>query len=162
MATTNVSMATRSSDLEDQTSGANLQTESHVDMPSQNLKGPGETGASGSSPSCSPPWSPARRPPPSHPNTRYCLGIHVTLTEETGVVPPLSHAWTASLVEDMLCYDRTGLTKAVVMVPGRAVLFYGRHSLGESLSPGKPRDSAFMLQGWAFGLVNQPILLQTP
>ena len=38
----------------------------------------------------------------------------MTLTEETGVVLPLSHAWTAPLVEDMLCYARTGLTEAVV------------------------------------------------
>ena len=84
---------------------------------------------------------------PSHPNTRYCLGIHVTLTEETGVVPPLSHTWTAPLVEDMLHYARTGLTKAVVMGPGRAVLFYGRCSLGEGLSSGKSRDATFVLTG---------------
>ena len=61
---------------------------------------------------------------PSHPHTRYCLGIHVTLTEETGAVTPPSHAWTAPLVEDMLCYARTGLTKAMVTGPGRAVLFF--------------------------------------
>ena len=145
--TTIVSMATRSSDLEDQTSGANLQTEGHADMPSQSQKDPEETGASVSSPSCSPSWSLARRPLPSHPNTRYCLGIHVTLTKETGVVPSLPHAWTAPLVEDMLCYARTGLTKAVVMVPGRAILLYGRQSLGEDLSLDKSRDSAFVLTG---------------
>ena len=83
-------------------------------------------GASGSSPSCLPSWSPAKKPPPSHPDTRYYLGIHVTLSEETGVVPPPSHAWTAPLVEDMLCYARTGLSEAMVMGPDRAVLFYGR------------------------------------
>ena len=57
--------------------------------------------------------------------TRYCLGIHVTLTEETGAVPPPSHALTAPLVEDMLHYARTGLTKVIAIVtgPGRAVLF---------------------------------------
>ena len=99
-------MATRSSNLEDQMSGANLQMEGHVDVPSQSQKGPEETGASGSSPSHLPSWSLARRLPPSHPNTRYCLGIHVTLTEETGAVPPQSHTWTAPLVEDMLCQNR--------------------------------------------------------
>ena len=51
MATTIVSIATRSSDLEDQTSGANLQMEGHVDMPSQSQKDLEETGVSGSSPS---------------------------------------------------------------------------------------------------------------
>ena len=71
----------------------------------------------------------------------------MTLTKETRVVPPLSHVWTALLVEDMLHYARTGLTEAMVTDPGRAVLFYGRHSLGEGLSPDESRDAAFMLTG---------------
>ena len=49
------------------------------------------------------------------------------------------------LVQDMLCYGRTGLTKGMVMGLGRAVLFYGRWSLGEGLSLGKVRDAAFTL-----------------
>ena len=158
MATTIISMATRSSDLEDQASGANLQTESHADMPSQSQKGPEEIGVLGSSPSNSPSWSLARRLLPSCPNTRYCLGIHVTLTEETGVVPLLSHAWTVPLVEDMLCYAKTGLTEAVVMGPSRAVLSYGSHSLGEGLSPGKSRDATFVLT-WAGTWIGKPAYL---
>ena len=47
----------------------------------------------------------------------------------------------------MLCDARTGLTKAVVMGPHRAILFYGRHSLGEGLTLGKARDVAFLLTG---------------
>ena len=116
-------------------------------MPPQSQKDPEETGASGSSPSHSPSWSPARRPLPSCPNTRYCLGIHVTLTKEASAVPQLPHAWTVPLVEDMLCYARTGLTEAMVMGPGRAILFYGRQSLGEGLSLGEARDAAFVLTG---------------
>ena len=46
------------------------------------------------------------------------------------LLPPTSHSWMAPLVEDMLCDARTGLTKAVLTGPGRAVLFYGRHSMG--------------------------------
>ena len=125
MATTIVSIATRSSDLEDWMSGANLQTEGHMDMPFQSQKDPEEMGASGSSPSHLPSWSPARRLLSSFPNSRYCLGIHVTLTEETGAVPPLSHTWTVPIVEDMLHYARTGHTKAMVTGPGRAVFFMG-------------------------------------
>ena len=53
----------------------------------------------------------------------------------------------APLVEDMLCDARTGLTKAVVTGPGRAVLFYGRHSMGEGLMADKARDAAFLLTG---------------
>ena len=71
----------------------------------------------------------------------------MTLTEEMGVVSPLSHTWMVPLVEDMLCYARTGLTKAMVTGPSRTVLFYGKHSLGEVLSPDKSRDATFMLTG---------------
>ena len=51
------------------------------------------------------------------------------------------------LVEDMLCNARTGLTKAVVTGPGRAVSFYGRHSMGEGLTMDEPRDATFLLTG---------------
>ena len=71
----------------------------------------------------------------------------MTLTEETGAVPPVSHAWTVPLLEDMLHYARAGLTEAMVTGPDMAVLFYGRHSLGEDLSPDESRDAAFMLTG---------------
>ena len=47
----------------------------------------------------------------------------------------------APLVEDMLHDIRTGLTEAVVIGPGRAVLFYGRHSLGEGLTVDEARDA---------------------
>ena len=54
-----------------------------MDVPSQSANDPGELGASGSSPSPLPSWSLARRPPLSHPNTRHCLEICVTLTEDS-------------------------------------------------------------------------------
>ena len=117
-------------------------------MESQCQKGPEEAAALGSSPFHLPSCSPARGMLPNNPiNTRYCLGIHVTLTEEIGALPLLFHAWTTPLVEDMLCYTRTGLTKAMVTGPGRAVLFYRRCSLGEGLSPDESRDATFMLTG---------------
>ena len=140
-------MAAKSSALEDRTSGANLQMEGHVDVPSQSAKDPRESGAVGSSPSHLPSWSPARRLPLNCPNIRHCLEIHMTLTEELGAVPLPSHAQTAPLVEDMLYYARTGLTKAVVMGPGRAIHFYGRCSLGECLTLDEARDAAFLLTG---------------
>ena len=103
--------------------------------------------ASGSSPSHSPSWSLARRPPCSHPNTKHCLEICVTLTEEIGVVPPPSHSWMAPLVEDMPHDIRTRLTKAVVTGPGIAVLFYGRHSIGEGLTMDEASYATFLLRG---------------
>ena len=69
----------------------------------------------------------------------------MTLTEELGAVPPPSHSCMAPLVEDMLHDVRTGLTEAVVKGPGRAVLFYGTHSLGEGLTADEARDAAFLL-----------------
>ena len=140
--------------------------EGHVDVPSQSPKDPGELGASGSSPSYLLSWFPARRPPSSCPNTGHCLKICVTLTEELGAVPLPSHAWTVPLVEDMLCYARTGLTEVVVTGPGRAVHFYGRHSLGEGLSLGKVRDATFLLTrsgpwvGKSAYLVADPLTIQ--
>ena len=53
----------------------------------------------------------------------------------------------ASVVEDMLHDVRIGLTKAVVTGPGRAVLFYRRHSLGGSLTADEARDAIFLLTG---------------
>ena len=70
-----MSMAAKLSDLVDETSGANLQVEGHADMPSQSARDPGELEALDSSPSHSPSWSPAQRPPSSCPNTKYCLEI---------------------------------------------------------------------------------------
>ena len=69
------------------------------------------------------------------------------LTEELGAMSPPSHSLMAPLVHDMLCETRTRLTKAVVTVPGRAVLFYGRHSMGEGLMVDEARDATFLLKG---------------
>ena len=142
-----MSMAAKSSNLVDETSGVNLQVEGHGDMPPQSAKDLWEPEVSDSSPSHLPSWPLAQRPLSSCPNMKHCLEIHVTLTEELGEVPPPSHSWMAPLMEDMLCDARTGLTKAVVMVPGRAVLFYGRCSMGEGLTADEARDTAFLLTG---------------
>ena len=99
----------------------------------------------GSSPSHLPSWCPSQEAAVKLPNAKHCLGIHVTLTEELGAVPPLSHAWTVPLVEDMLCYARTGLTESVVTCPGRAVLFM--EDIHWGLSLGKAMDATFVLTG---------------
>ena len=142
-----MSMATKLNDLVDETSGANLQMEGHMDVPPQSAKDLWASEASDSSPSHSPSWSPARRPQSSCPNTKHCLEICVTLAEELGAVPPPSHSWMAPLIEDMLCDARTRITDVVVIGPVRAVLFYGRCSMGEGLMVDKARDAAFLLTG---------------
>ena len=138
-------MATRSSDLAEEMSVASLQADGQVEEPTQGVKDLQVLEEDDSSPSHSPLWSPARRLPSGCPNMKYCLEIQVTLTEELGSIPPPSHSWMAPLVEDMLQEAGAGLTKAVVIGPGRAILFYGRHSLGEGLKADEVRDAAFLL-----------------
>ena len=140
-------MAAKSIDLVDKMSGANLQADGHMEVPTQRAKGLWEPEEEDSSPSCLPSWSPAQRPLSGHPNMKYCLEIQVTLTEELGAIPPPSHSRMAPLVEDMLHEARTGLTEAVVTGPGRVVLFYGRCSMGEGLTGDEVRDAAFLLTG---------------
>ena len=49
----------------------------------------------------------------------------MTLTDELGDISPPLHAWMAPIVEDMLQEARAELTEAVVIGPGRAILFMG-------------------------------------
>ena len=142
-----MSMATKLSDLAEETSGASLQVDNQVEEPTQGAKDLWESEEDDSYPSHSLLWSPARRPPSDHSTMKYCLEIQVTLTEELESIPPLSHSWTAPLMEDMLQEARAGLPEAVVIGPARAILFYGRHSLGEGLKADKARDAAFLLTG---------------
>ena len=142
-----MSMAAKLSNLVIEMSGANLQTEGDMDVPPQSAKDLWEPEVLDSSPSHLPSWSPAKRPLSSHPNMKHCLEIHAILTEESGAVLPPSHSWTAPLMEDMLHDARTRLTKAVVIGPGRAVLFYGRWSMGEGLTTDEARDATFLLTG---------------
>ena len=161
-ATNFVSMAAKLSDLVDETSGAILQMEGHMDVPPQNVKDLKEPEALDSSPSHSPSWFPAKRLPSSHPNMKHCLEICVTLTEELGAVPSPSHSWTAPLMEDMLHNARPRLTKAVVIGPGRAVLFHGRHSMGEGLTVEEARDTTFLLTGTGTWVVKLAYLTADP
>ena len=71
----------------------------------------------------------------------------MTLTDELGDIPPPPHAWMAPVEEDMLCKARAGLTEVIVISPGRAILFYGRQSMGEGLKADEARDTAFLLTG---------------
>ena len=87
-----MSVAAKSSDLGNRMSGGNSQTEGPMDVPSHSAKDLWESEALGNSPSHLPSWSPAKRLLSSHPNMKHCLEIHVTITEELGVVPhPPTH-----------------------------------------------------------------------
>ena len=60
-----MSMATKSSDLVDKMSGANLQADGHTEVPTQGAKDLQEQKEEDSSPSHLPSWSPAWRLPPA-------------------------------------------------------------------------------------------------
>ena len=122
MATDFMSMVAKTSDRGDIMSEANLQADGLVERPAQGAADWPET-EEDSSPHNSPMWSPVQRPPTGHLNTNYCLEIQVTLTDELGDIPPPPHTWMAPVVEDMLQEARDGLTEAVVIGPGRAILF---------------------------------------
>ena len=142
-----MSMTAKSTDLVDKMSEANLQADGQAEKPTQGAADLWEMEDEDSSPLCSPTWSPTWRLPLGCPNMKHCLEIQVTLTEELGDMPPPSHSWMAPLVEDMLQEARTGLTEAVVTSPGRVILFYGRHSMGEGLRADEARDVTFLLTG---------------
>ena len=87
-----MSMATKSSDLVDKISEANLQVDGQVEKPTQGVADLWEMEEEDSSPPCLPMQSPAQRLPLGHPNMKHCLEIQVTLTEELGDMPPPSHS----------------------------------------------------------------------
>ena len=142
-----MSMAAKSSDLVDKTSEANLQLDGQVEKPAQGVVDLQEMEEEDNSPLHSLMWSPAQRLLLGCPNMKHCLEVQVTLTEELGDMPPPSHSCMPPLVEDMLQEARAGLAEAVVTSQGRAILSYGRHSMGEVLRADKARDATFLLTG---------------
>ena len=141
---------------------ANLQADGLVEEPAQRAADLWGTEGEDSSPHNSPTWSPVQRPPTGCLNTNYCLSIQATLTDELGDVPPPSHAWMTPVIEDMLQETRAGLTEAVVIGPGRAILFYGRCSMGEGLKADEARDATFLLTGAGTRVGKLPYLTTDP
>ena len=142
-----MSMAARSSNLSDKISDANLQADGQAEKPAHRAVDQQETEEEDSFPHDSPTWSPVQRLPNGSLNRKHCLEIRVTLSDELGDIPPPSHAWTAPVVKDMLQKARAGLTEAVVISPGRAILFYGRCLMEEGLKADEARDATFLLTG---------------
>ena len=142
-----MSMAAKLSDSVDKMSEANLQACCQMEKPAQGVADLQGMEEEDGSPLCSPMWSHVQRLPLGHLNTKHCLEIQVTLTDELGDVPPPSHSWMPLLIEDMLQKARAGLTEAVVIGPGREILFYRRCSIREGLRVDEARDATFLLTG---------------
>ena len=103
-----MSMAAKSSNISDKTSEASLQVDGQVEKPAQGAVDQWETEEEDSSPHHLLKWSPVQRMSLGCLNTKHCLEIQVTLTDELGDAPPPSHAWMAPVVEDMLQEARAG------------------------------------------------------
>ena len=140
-------MTAKMSDRGDNITEANLQANGLREEPAQRAANRWEIEEEDSSPPNLPTWFPVQRLPTGHLNMNYCLSIQVTLTDELGDVPPPLHSWTTPVIEDMLGETRAGLMEAVVIGPGKAILLYGRCSLGEGLKADEARDAAFLLTG---------------
>ena len=126
---------------------ANLQADSLEERPAQRAVDRHEMEEDDSSPYDSPMWSPILRLPTGRPSMNYCLLIKAILTDELGDVLPPLHAWTVVVVEDMLRDIRARLTEAIVIGPGKVILFYGRCSMGEGLMADEARDATFLITG---------------
>ena len=134
MATVSMSMATKSSNLDDQKSGVNVQTESHTFTPPSGQNGPEVTEMFGSAPFPSPSQSLARKPTPDHHETQYCLEIQVISTKEGELHHHPHMPGRHQLWKTWAEIAKSGLTEAVVTGPSMAILFYGWQLLGEGLS----------------------------
>ena len=162
-ATNFMSMAAKLSDLLDETSGVNLQMEGHTDMCHirvQRTYG-SQKDQTVLSPTCC--LGPQPRGCLSrHPNTKHCLEIHMTLTEELGAIPPPSHfrwppswrIWCMMLGLDSLkrwWQAQVGQFFSMGDIQWEKAWLQTRLDMPHSYS-----------QEQVCGLENQPTLLQTP
>ena len=83
-----------------------------------------------------------------------CIQIRVTLGDRGGDQPPPPHAWEGGFIPDILqgAWPDNDITRAMVLSPGEAILFFGKHSKNEGLPYCKARGIEFGLGGpfnWA-------------
>ena len=92
---------------------------------------------------------------PTHKDRRcYCIQVRVTLGDGGGNQPPPSHAWEGCLITNILqeAWPEDQITEAMVLSPGEAILFFGRHSKNDRLPYHRARNIEFGLGGpfnWA-------------
>ena len=81
--------------------------------------------------------------------------------EGGGDQPPPSHAWGGCLITNILqeAWLEDWITKAVVLSPGEAILFFGRHSRNEGLPCHRARGIEFGL-GSQFNWARRPAQIE--
>ena len=103
---------------------------------------------------------------PAHEDqTCYCIHVRLTLGERWGNHPPPSHAWSGSLIGDTFLGGlEEQITKAVVLAPGEAILFFGCQSLKEGIPLRNARNVGFSLTGpvnWVCRTVQVQVTVNT-
>ena len=89
------------------------------------------------------------------PEDQMCYYIHIRwLFRMGGVINPLSHAWSGLLIADILqeACPKDQITKALVLSPREAILFFGRSSCNERFLYWKAKVTELGLGGsfkWA-------------
>ena len=87
----------------------------------------------------------------------YHVHVRATLGEGRGNQPLTSHVWTSSLITDIFQEGlEEKMTKAMVLAPGEAILFFERWSLKEGVPHKKQRILHLAWQAQLFGLGDRP------
>ena len=91
----------------------------------------------------------------------YCIWVRVMLGDRGGDQPPPSHAWGGCLITDILleAWLEDQITKAMVLSPEEAILFFGRCSRNEGLPYHGTRNVEFGLGG-AFNWARRPTQIE--
>ena len=76
--------------------------------------------------------SPRKEESPLSERAKYCLEIRITLSDPSVSRLPPKSIWVSPIIAEELKGVRA-LMEAIVLGPGRAVLFYGHRSQGEGL-----------------------------
>ena len=76
--------------------------------------------------------SPRKEESPLSERAKYCLEIRITLSDPSMSRLPPKSTWIGPIIAEELTGVRAP-TEAIVLGPGRAVLFYGHRSQGEQL-----------------------------
>ena len=66
----------------------------------------------------------------------YCLQLDVTMVREPSRPPPPRPAWTVAIIKDMVLTDAPNIKDCVILGPGSAILFFGRHQ--------EPREGLYL------------------
>ena len=66
----------------------------------------------------------------------YCLQLDVTMVRDPSRPPPPRPSWMVTIIKDMVLTDAPNIKDCVILGPGLAILFFGRHQ--------EPREGLYL------------------